>query len=269
VIFNAATRRFVMWFHLEPPGQGYSASRSGVAVARQPAGPYRFIGSLRPNAGVWPDNVPPEWRRSLDREEQKRVNALELPGGPLPFYPKHLLFRRDYARGQMARDMTLFVDGDNIAYQIYASEDNGTLHISQLTESYMGPAGRYIRILPGRFNEAPAMMKWHGRYFLFASDCTGWAPNPARLLVADSIWGPWEECGNPCLGTGRRIANTFASQPAFILPVAGRKDAFIYMGDRWRPTNPVDGRYVWLPIEFHHGFPMMRWHNRWDLSVFG
>ncbi len=268
VIFNAATRRFVMWFHVEPPNLGYLASRSGVAVAEHPTGPYRFLGSLRPNALIWPDNVPPEWKRPLNEEEQARVDMLELPGGPLPYYPKHLLFRRDHVQGQMARDMTLFVDDDAIAYHIYASEGNGALHISKLDDSYLRPSGQYIRILPGRFNEAPAMMKWRGRYFLFTSDCTGWAPNPARLLAADSIWGPWEECGNPCLGTGQQIANTFASQPTFILPVVGHREAFIYMGDRWRPEDAQDGRYVWLPIEFQHGFPMMRWRETWDLSVF-
>lgn len=268
VIFNAATRRFVMWFHLEPPGHGYLASRSGVAVAEQPTGPYRFFGSLRPNAGVWPANAPAETRRLLDAGERARLDALELPGGPRPWYPKDLLFRRDHATGQMARDMTLFVDDDGVAYHIYASEANGTLHVSQLDETYLRPAGRYIRIFPGRFNEAPAMMKWRGRYFLFASDCTGWAPNPARLLAADAIWGPWEECGNPCLGTGQQIANTFLSQPTFILPVAGRTDAYIYLGDRWRPENALDGRYVWLPIEFHHGFPTIRWHDQWSLAVF-
>jgi beta-xylosidase len=268
VIFNATTRRFVMWFHLEPPEQGYRAARSGVAVAERPTGPYKFIGSLRPNAGVWPDNVPAETKRPLSAEEQTQLATLDLPGGPRPWYPKHLLFRRDHAEGQMARDMTLFVDDDGVAYHIYASEANGTLHISQLDETYLRPAARYVRVLPGRFNEAPAMMKWRGRYFLFTSGCTGWAPNPARLLAADSIWGPWEECGNPCIGTGQQIANTFSSQPAFILPVAGRADAFIFLGDRWRPENAVDGRYVWLPIEFQHGFPTIRWHDCWNLSVF-
>src|SRR5690606_10427796 len=30
VIYNAATRFFVMWFHLEPSGAGYEGARSGV-----------------------------------------------------------------------------------------------------------------------------------------------------------------------------------------------------------------------------------------------
>jgi hypothetical protein len=268
VIFNARTKKFVMWFHLEPKDAGYSGALSGVAVADNVTGPYQFAKAFRPNAGVWPENVPAEVKRPLSAGEQAYVNTLELPGGPLPYYPKQLLFRRDFADGQMARDMTLCVDDDGSAYHIYASEANGTLHISKLSDDYLKPAGKFIRIFPGRFHEAPAMMKWHGRYFLITSDCTGWAPNPARISVADSIFGPWEELGNPCLGSGGQITNTFNSQSTFILPVPGQPDAFIFMADLWNPKNAIDGRYVWLPVEFHHGVPMIAWHDEWNLSVF-
>lgn len=268
VIFNAPTQKFVMWFHLEPKGKGYTSARSGVAVAERATGPYRFVESFRPNADVWPTNVPDDQKRPLSDAELAAVKKLELPGGPLPYYPKDKIFRRDFADGQMARDMTLFVDDDGTAFHVYASEDNGTLQISQLSDDYLRPAGKYIRVFPGRFNEAPALMKWRGRYFLFTSDCTGWAPNPARLASAPSIWGPWEELGNPCIGHGAQIANTFESQSTYILPVAGRADAFIFMADRWRPQNAIDGRYVWLPIVFRHEVPMIAWHATWDLSVF-
>ena len=112
------------------------------------------------------------------------------------------------------------------------------------------------------------MMKWRGRYFLFTSGCTGWAPNPARLSAADSIWGPWEELGNSCLGPGSHVANTFESQPTFILPLEGLPDAFIFTADRWRPRNAIDGRYVWLPIQFRHSVPVVEWLDEWDLSFF-
>lgn len=111
------------------------------------------------------------------------------------------------------------------------------------------------------------MMKCGGRYWLFSSDCTGWTPNTARLSSSLSIWGPWEELGNPCLGTGAAIANCFESQPTFILRVQGRDDAFIFMADRWRPKNAIDGRHVWLPIGFRHGVPILEWRDAWDLTV--
>jgi len=268
VVFNTRRNKFVMWFHLEPKGAGYTGSLSGAAVADKVTGPYQFLRSFRPNAGVWPENVPAETKRPLAAEELARLDKMELGGAPRPYYPKQLLFRRDFAGGQMARDMTLFVDDNGSAYHIYASEGNGTLHISQLTDDFLSPAGKFIRVLPGRFNEAPAMLKWRGPYFLFASDCTGWSPNPARLLAADSIFGNWEELGNPCLGTGAQITNTFESQPTFILPVQGKPEAFIFMADRWNPQNAIDGRYVWLPVEFYHGVPMIAWHDEWNLGFF-
>jgi hypothetical protein len=268
VIFNPRTKQFVMWFHLEPKDAGYTGSLSGVAVADRVTGPYRFRECFRPNAGVWPENVPAEMRRALSAAEAGRLNSMELPGGPLPYYPKHWLFRRDFAGGQMARDMTLFVDDDGAAYHVYASEANGTLHFSRLTDDYLRPAGKFARLFPGRFHEAPALMKWRGRYFLFTSDCTGWAPNPARLSTAENLFGPWEELGNPCLGPGEAVTNTFNSQSTFILPVPGQPDAFIFMADRWNPLNAIDGRYVWLPVEFRHGVPTLSWRDEWDLSVF-
>ncbi len=268
VVFNSRTKKFVMWFHLEPKDAGYSGSMSGVAVADNVTGPFQFLRAFRPNAGVWPENVPAEMKQPLPAEESERLGAMELVGGPRPWYPKQLLFRRDFAGGQMARDMTLFVDDDGCAYHIYASEANGALHISQLSDDYLSPAGKFIRVLPGRFNEAPAMLKFRGRYFLFTSDCTGWAPNPARLLAADSIFGNWEELGNPCLGTGAEITNTFKSQSTFVLPVQGKVDAFIFMADRWNPQNAIDGRYVWLPVEFRHGVPTISWRAEWNLSFF-
>lgn len=213
-------------------------------------------------------NVCDDEKQPLKPGELSYIARMELGGAPRPYYPKHLLFRRDFGGGQMSRDMTLFMDDDGAAYHIYASEENGTLHISKLSDDFLSPVGKYIRVFPGRFNEAPAMMKWRGRYFLITSDCTGWAPNPARLHSAGSILGNWEELGNPCLGGDSEIASTFSSQSTFILPVQGKPGAFIFLADRWSPKNPVEGRYVWLPIKFHHDVPMIRWHDEWDLSVF-
>jgi beta-xylosidase len=268
VIYNPPTGKFAMWFHLELKQTGYASARTGVAVADKPTGPYRFLRSLRPNAGVWPQNVPDAQKTLLSDDQQAFVASLGMVGGPVPGYPTDLIFRRDFAGGQMARDMTLFVDDDGSAYHIHASEDNGTLHISQLSDDFLSPRGRYSRFFPGRFHEAPSIMKRDGVYFLITSDCSGWNPNPARLSRADSIWGPWTELGNPCVGTPSQLADTFESQSTFILPVAGRKDAFIFMADRWRPKNAIDGRYIWLPVQYKNGMPFLEWKDRWDLTFF-
>lgn len=269
VIYNAATKQFVMWFHLELLGQGYRAARSGVAVADNVAGPYRYLGSQRPNAGVWPMNVPEDMKKPLTTAEAEAISKIVMAGGPMLDYPINSLFRRDFTEGQMARDMTLFVDDDGTAYQIYSSEENGVLQISQLSDDYLRSAGKYIRVFPGDFNEAPAMFKHAGKYYLITSGCTGWAPNAARLAEANTIFGPWKKLGNPCLGPANRITNTFNSQSAFVLPVDGKEDAFIFMADRWNPTNAIDGRHIWLPIQFgKDGRPFIEWKDQWDLSCF-
>ena len=268
VIYNRQTGKFVMWFHLEIKSSGYSSARSGVAVADQPTGPYHFIHSVRPDAGFWPANVPDPFKKPLDAAEQAQLEGLEFPGNPVPHYPPELLFRRDFAVGQMARDMNLFVDDDGAAYHIYSSEENGTLHLSRLSDDYLQSGGTYVRLFPARFHEAPGLMKQRGKYFLISSGCTGWDPNAARLSVADSIWGPWKELGNPCRGSTEQIERTFNSQSTFILPVAGRDDAYIFMADRWNPANAIDGRYIWLPIQFEDGVPFLEWKDRWNLNFF-
>ncbi|MDR1172192.1 MAG: DUF2264 domain-containing protein [Bacteroidales bacterium] len=40
------------------------------------------------------------------------------------------------------------------------------------------------------------------------------------------------------------------------------------MADRWTPKNPIDGRYIWLPIRFQNGLPVLEWRDKWDLTAF-
>ena len=167
----------------------------------------------------------------------------------------------------MARDMNLFVDDDGTAYHLYSSEENSTLHISELTGDYLSYSGKYVRLFPDRYMEAPTILKTsNNRYYFIGSDCTGWNPNAARSAVADHIFGPWKELGNPCVGENAEL--TFHSQSTFLLPVMDKKDAFIFMADRWTPHNPIDGTYVWLPTKCDNERLVIEWHDEWDLSIF-
>lgn len=260
VIYNEKTRKYVMWFHLEPKGGGYSGAKSGVAISDRPTGPYTFLHSFRPNVGHWPINVLPvhQLRPAASPDQH-------FSGGDLPASPDSLnLLGRDMANGQMARDMNLFVDDDGKAYHIYSSEENSTLHIALLNDEYTGYSGEYKRLFVGRFMEAPAMFKRAGKYYLMMSGCTGWSANAARSAVADSPFGEWTELGNPCVGEGAEL--TFHSQSTCIFPVQGQKDLFIYMGDRWTPKNAIDGRYIWLPIHFKGGRFIIEWKDKWCLK---
>lgn len=260
VIYNQKTKKYVMWFHLEPKGKGYKGALSGVAVSDNVTGPYIYQKAVRPNAGYFPVNV-----KDIHKGENK-AQGLEFDGGSLPANVDTLnILGRDMKEGQMARDMTLFVDDDGKAYHIYSSEENSTLHIALLTDDYLSHSGIYTRNFPGRFMEAPAMFKHAGKYYLMMSGCTGWSPNQARSAVADSILGQWRELGDPCIGDTTKT--TFHSQSTFILPIHGKEGQFIYMGDRWRPKNAIDGRYVWLPVRFQGERFFIEWEDNWKTDI--
>jgi hypothetical protein len=259
VIFNEKSGRFVMWFHHELKGMGYKAAMTGLAVSDKVTGPYEYVRSLRPNAGQWPVNIPdtsreafldfaemewwsPEWKQAVDQGA---------------------LVSRDFEGGQMARDMTLFVDDDGTAYHIHSSEENQTLHISELSEEYTEFTGKYVRVQPGKSNEAPAIFKRKGKYFMIASGCTGWKPNAARLLSADSIMGEWTYHGNPAKGENREI--TYGAQSTYILEVRDKPGSYFFMADIWRPENAIDGRYLWLPLCFDEdGLPYLEYFSHWE-----
>jgi hypothetical protein len=262
VIYNKKTGKFVMWFHHELKGQGYRAAMTGVAVSDNITGPFKYLRSLRPNAGIWPVNFTNEQKSYSVRENDLKSWSDEWKQA----VRDGLFVRRDFEGGQMARDMTLFVDRDGKAYHIHSAEENMTLHFSELTDDYLDFTGRYVRVLPGDANEAPAIFRSKGKYYMFSSGTTGWKPNPARLAVSKGIFKEWTTTGNPCKGTEEQNKITFGSQSTHILEVEGRKNIFIFMGDRWVPQNLTDSRYIWLPIEWESGNPVIRWQSEWDLS---
>ena len=247
VIYNEKTQQFVMWFHLELKGQGYNAARTAVAVSDSPKGPFHYVRSMRVNPDVLP----------VDMSDKLWGEMMQLrPNDYKKWWTKKwhvavekgLFLKRDLPTGQMSRDMTLFKDDDGKAYHIYSSEENMTLHIAELSADYCSHKGKYIRVAPGGMNEAPTIFKHNGTYWMITSGCTGWDPNAARMFSAPTIWGPWTQHDNPCVGENSEI--TFGAQGTFVLPVKGRKDAFLFMADIWRPKCPSDSRYLWLPITF-------------------
>jgi hypothetical protein len=217
VLYNAPTRKYVMWFHLELKGQAYRAARVGVAVSDKANGPYTYLRSFRPDE-------------------------------------------------QMSRDMTLFQDDDGAAYLVTSSEDNKTMHVSRLKANFFATTGEYQRIFVDKVLEAPAIFKRDGKYYFVGSHCTGWTPNPAVAAVSDSPLGPWTMLGNPARGPGADL--TFDSQSSYVLPVAGMRNAFIFIADRWNPQNAIDGRYVWLPVQFSDDSFTIPWLSTWNLNVF-
>ena len=166
----------------------------------------------------------------------------------------------------MCRDMTLFRDDDGSTWHIFASEDNATLHVAELTPDCLDYTGRWWRMAEQSYTEAPAVFKHDGWYHLIGSGCTGWLPNAARAFRARQMCGPWEPTGNPCRGVnpanGLGPEKTWGAQSTFAIPpdetTGGR---WIAMFDLWRPEDAIDGRYAWLPVDFRDNRLEIAWRD--------
>lgn len=262
VVRNPKTGKFVMLFHLELKGQGYAAARVGFAESDSPVGPFRFIRSLRPNAGKWPVDFS---RRDI--RKAKKLKEADYKEWWTPEWREAiregLLLARDVPGGQMSRDMTVYVDDDGKAYHIYSAEENLTLNIAELADDYLDYTGRYVRVAPGGQNEAPAIFKRDGVYWMVTSGCTGWAPNEARMFKATSLWGPWEQLPSPFVGKDAK--KSFHTQGTYIFKVEGTEDGFVFMADRWNPRSLKNSRHIWLPIDFEaDSTPVIRWVDGWS-----
>lgn len=229
VLYNESTGQYVMWWHCDgrtPTNTAdYGKARAGVAVADNPAGPFKFVGAYL-----------------LASDPDRTDHGFDSEGGHV-------------------RDMNVFKDDDGTAYVLYSSEGNEVMYIARLNDSYTGLAkdnedmvlGEDFAIISTDSREAPAMFKYNGMYYLITSGCTGWAPNQAQYAVAEDPLGPWTRMGNPCIGDTNN--NTFSTQSTCVIPVDPENGKYIYMGDRWTDDGVSNSlsthpRYVWLPIEF-------------------
>lgn len=64
VVYNEKTKKFVMWVHIDTNDYGYS--QSGVAISDTPAGPYTYLGSVKPNGNMSRD-------MTLYKDEDEKV----------------------------------------------------------------------------------------------------------------------------------------------------------------------------------------------------
>jgi hypothetical protein len=165
--------------------------------------------------------------------------------------------------GYMSRDCTLFQDKGGTAYFLSASRDNADMHVYRLADDYMNVDSLIHKLWQGEYREAPAVMERKGKYYMFSSFCTGWAPNQCKYAVADGIeerWSKLTEIGDE---------TTYGTQPAFILPITGTEGtSYIYVSDRWNGKNYHDSRYVFLPITFDDkDLPVMEYCHTFSIDV--
>lgn len=233
VIHHAATKRFILFFKLYPPRE--QGGEGGKSTA--------YVG----------------------------VATAAVPTGPFDYRGRFLGGGSEAGSG----DFAIFQDDDGAVYHISVRKPeqgrkDKPLVCGRLSEDDWKPVGSYA-VMQGVDNatEAPALFRRGGKYYLLGSGSTGWAPNAARLFVADRLTGPYQSLGNPCRGTnphnGLGADKTFGGQSTFVLPVPGLDDARIAMFDINQPKDPVNSGYIWLPFEFDgNGKPAVPWKSEWS-----
>lgn len=252
--YNKKYNNYVMLFHADGPNDakiitwiksgmsgkisGYSRAMIGFAVSDSPFGPFKIVNVQRMH-----------WGKGCHEEN---------PG--------------------MARDMGTYIDrnsdDEDVAYAFYSSEENQYMYISRLDDTFTTwdvPQDQAVdgidfksRILTKKSREAPAIFRYKGYYYLMTSGCTGWSPNAATFHRSTMLFGPYEEVGNPCSGSGS--SRTFDSQSTYFIRFNANKGQFIYFGDRWWENDLPESRYVFLPVELddtNHKFTL-HYNEHWS-----
>jgi hypothetical protein len=166
-------------------------------------------------------------------------------------------------------DTAVFSDDDGRQYLFTALAGDTGWNVSdclyQLAPDCLS-AVKYKRL--GTGGEAPAIFKHEDVYYLLHSHLTGLNTNDNFYHTATNLWGPWQAKGN--IAQGEHSPNTFITQTMDTVPVAGKKGAFIWIGDSIRNNVDPNTRTVWLPVTIKRpGELELRWRDSWDLSVFG
>lgn len=163
--------------------------------------------------------------------------------------------------GHQSRDMTLFQDDDGTAYLVFEDRERGVC-IAQLAPDYLSVV-RETALISSSY-EAPAVLHLGGLYYLLGSHLSGWDVNPNQYATAPSLAGPWSKFHD----IAPPETKTYQSQTAFILPVKGRKSTcYVYMGDRWKPKDLADSRYVWLPLTISNGTMSLAPDQPWTIDT--
>eukprot|EP00322_Chrysochromulina_rotalis_P019487 CAMPEP_0115829012 /NCGR_PEP_ID=MMETSP0287-20121206/876_1 /TAXON_ID=412157 /ORGANISM="Chrysochromulina rotalis, Strain UIO044" /LENGTH=373 /DNA_ID=CAMNT_0003282259 /DNA_START=56 /DNA_END=1178 /DNA_ORIENTATION=+ len=264
VVRCAATKQYVLW--MRGTGLGNTPQLLAVAVANTATGPFSFVGN-----------------RTLD--------------------PFRTIFKgnRNLPAGYQYADATLFQDPVSLRTYVYwrtrINPQRTGFRAMELTGDCLDvvPASD-TRLLETANREAPAVFYANGLYYLWTSGTNGWNPSTVHLYTASHPLGPFNQSGvntsrgwlvglqpppipNPGELGNRAPAQpgewSFASQSTFVLPNPEYVDRsstppFIYMADRWTPSNGTHfGTYVWLPLFIdpsNYSRLQVVWRDEWRLD---
>ncbi|PYE45450.1 discoidin domain-containing protein [Paenibacillus barcinonensis] len=173
--------------------------------------------------------------------------ASATPGESFTF---HKSFRPE---GKESRDISIFVDDDDVAYLISTANNNSDTILYKLTADWLDVDTQVSLIYQNQHRELPKMIKQDGIYYLFSSQAAGWYPSIPLYSSATKIEGPWSDL--------RTIGNTstFSAQSGSVFrvtPDTGKNVvmvAYRWMFG-WAGTQNGTTEERLLPVWFSNGY---------------
>ncbi|MCH4070580.1 MAG: family 43 glycosylhydrolase [Lachnospiraceae bacterium] len=166
-------------------------------------------------------------------------------------------------------------------------------------------ARSYANLTPPFTREAPALFEYNGKKYMLTSGMTGYVPNKSDSAVSDTWGGVFKSIGNPhvndrsCASFNSQISKIFRVEGTdrFIAmadrwlpgtPVDARlADVFtrviasscdpgrcqateaerreVYAANQLESANTSIADYVWLPIGWEDGKPVLHWQDSWKI----
>jgi len=164
--------------------------------------------------------------------------------------------------GMESRDNGQFIDDDGTPYLIFESRPTKGFSIATLSEDYLD-VEKEICLIQAPL-EGGAIVHYEGLYYVIGSALTGWWPNANKYATAERLEGPWSEFKD----FAPVITHTYGSQSTNLIKIVGSETtSVIYVGDRWRPEEQWDSRYVWMPVEIGGGNFVLPEPKPWKIDV--
>lgn len=178
------------------------------------------------------------WAKSQDTAGYFVVLTADDFRGPYTFV------RNLRPQGYGVGDFDLYVDEETGKAYVWFERPHWEMICSDLTEDYTDVvpgafSTHFSGIRPPYTREAPAHFIHDGKFYMFTSGTTGYAPNPTQVHSFTELHGEYTDLGDPHINDP--YGHSFNSQICCVLKVPGKKDLYVALADRWLPhVNNTD-----------------------------
>ena len=165
----------------------------------------------------------------------------------------------DRPLGFESRDQSIFIDEDNAAYILSATNMNEDINIYKLDESWAKPVAVINTVFKGQHRETPSIVKKDGEYYFFSSKASGWYPSQSMYASTLDLAGDWTEL--------KEIGNnsTFGTQSTGISMYGTARTTYGMHGYHWGAQyihkEPKGNFARLLVVNFNAGYASMEYYS--------